>query len=317
MQVEDEGPRLASHDRGQPPARDPVRKQPEIPASGDRQPEAENARRRQRPLDDRLAVRRGHEVRRALGVRDAVAIVAHREDARVVREPGFREDIERPKRAAHDGIARRPIPEHGCPGDVLEQLLRAQCFLPELSRRLLVHQAVRESVAGDFVASRGDLPDQLWVTLGHPSEDEEGAVHPELLEDPEQLVRVGDHPGLARAPGVARDVRRERGNVKVVLHIDGQRVEHRLWSAHSRHTERPAEASALTSNWALTSTKQPPLTILRASFSTPISRNWRWATATTIASATGSSSQETSSSPYSCRASCGSGTGSCTWTRTP
>src|SRR5258708_13438575 len=90
---------------------------------------------------------------------------------------------------------------------------------------------------------------------------------------------------------------RQRRNVKVVFHINGQRVAYALGRlvhgspksaflghSYSRQTQSPAAESASRSNCDLTSTKQPPFTILRANVSAPTLPHWRWAPATTIAS---------------------------------
>src|SRR5258708_23008111 len=90
----------------------------------------------------------------------------------------------------------------------------------------------------------------------------------------------------------------QRRNMKVVFHINGQRVTYAhsrlvhwvsphafIGLSYSRQTRSPAAESASRSNCDLTSMKQPPFTILRANVSAPTLRNWRWATATTIASA--------------------------------
>ena len=58
------------------------------------------------------------------GVRYSIAIMTHGKNTRVVDESEFHQDIQSPKRLAHDGIARRAIPEYLTPDNVLEQILR-------------------------------------------------------------------------------------------------------------------------------------------------------------------------------------------------
>jgi len=122
-------------------------------------------------------------MRSPFGVRNAVAIMVHGKNARVVDESEFHQDVQSPKGLSHDGIARRAISEHCGPGDVLQQVLRAERLLVELFRRLFIDQAMRKAVAGDFMAACGNVSDQLRILLGHPAQHEESPSDIELLED--------------------------------------------------------------------------------------------------------------------------------------
>ena len=147
-------------------------------------------------------------VRNALCARDAVKVMAHRKNARVVTESEFHQNVEGPERSAHDGITRRAISKYRVPGNVFEQALRTPRFLEKLILRLLVDQTMRKAVAGDLVAARGNVSHELRLSLGYPSEHEERGASFKVLEEPEQPVGVGDDPRLARSPTAALYARR-------------------------------------------------------------------------------------------------------------
>src|SRR5258708_6214244 len=111
--------------------------------------------------------------------------MAHGKNTRIVDEPQFHQNVEGPERLAHDGIARRAISEHCGPGNVF---------------------------------------DQLRIALGHPAQHEESSSDIKLLEDGEQSLSVSNHARFTRGPTITMYVWRQRRNVKVVLHINGQRV---------------------------------------------------------------------------------------------
>src|SRR5882672_11795180 len=118
MQVEDERSQLASVDGCQSPAGQPIWQQSKVSASRDGEPASKKPRRRQRPLDDGFSLRRGHSVRSPFGVRNAIAIVAHGKNTRIVDESEFHQNIEGPARLAYDGIARSAISLNPRPGNI-------------------------------------------------------------------------------------------------------------------------------------------------------------------------------------------------------
>ena len=80
-------------------------------------------------------------------------------------------------------------------------------------------------MAGDLVTGLRDASHQPRGAAGHPAEHEEGAVHLTLGEQREQALGVGLDPILARGPAVAGDDGGERGDVKVILDVDRERVD--------------------------------------------------------------------------------------------
>jgi len=83
---------------------------------------------------------------------------------------------------------------------------------------------VAVAVAGQFVAAGDDGTDQLRVTLGDPAQREEGRLHVTPGQHVEDAADIALDPAFARVPLVAADVRREGGDLEVVLHVDGQRI---------------------------------------------------------------------------------------------
>jgi hypothetical protein len=51
-------------------------------------------------------------------------------------------------------------------------------------------------MAGDFVASRGNVSDQLRMLLCYASQHKKRSSNVELLEDSEQFLSVADHTRL-------------------------------------------------------------------------------------------------------------------------
>src|SRR5918999_4588981 len=110
MQVEDRRPVLTRIDPANPPLCPSVREQPEIAAAADRKIHRAEPDRRPGRLDKRtgLAIQ---DVRLPGRYRNSVTIVVDREDAGVVLETFFDQDVERPQRARGNRVARCAVAE--------------------------------------------------------------------------------------------------------------------------------------------------------------------------------------------------------------
>src|SRR5579859_4798434 len=177
--------------------RQPIWQQPKIPTPCNGDPEPENSRRCQRPFHNGSSIRREQSMRNSRGISNAIAIVAHRKNTRIVGESEFLQDVQCPKGFTYDGIARRAISEYRGAGNVLEKILGAERFFAKFLGRLLVHEAVGKAVACDLVAVSRNISDQLWIPLGHPSQYKESPPDIKLIEDREELFSVPDHTGFA------------------------------------------------------------------------------------------------------------------------
>ena len=93
-------------------------------------------------------------------------------------------------------------------------------------RCLLARALVREAVAGELVARARDEPDDLRIAFGDPAEREERRLGVGVGEQREDAVDVAARRGTRAASHSLRgDVRRERGDLEVVLDVDRQRVD--------------------------------------------------------------------------------------------
>src|SRR5437870_3566289 len=103
-------------------------------------------------------------------IRDAVAMMTNREDARVIEVALFRENVERPFGSVSDRKARRTVADDRPTARHFEGDARAPEIVTKLARRQVVDELVMVAVRGDFVSGRGDLPDQLRKAIGDPSQ---------------------------------------------------------------------------------------------------------------------------------------------------
>jgi len=111
------------------------------------------------------------------------------------------------------------------PDGVLKEVLGAHRLLAKLARRLLVHELVRVAVTGDLVTGFRNAAHERRRALREPAEHEERCVHAALGQYFHQPFGVALHAQLARAPAGARNRRAERGNMKVILHVDREGID--------------------------------------------------------------------------------------------
>ena len=91
------------------------------------------------------------------------------EDAGVVPEPLFPQDLQRPERFFRNGIARCPVSDNRFSREGLQYLFRFPDFLPECLPRLLIDQFVRVAMTGDLVALGLDTFDEGGEAIGEPA----------------------------------------------------------------------------------------------------------------------------------------------------
>src|SRR5690606_14841261 len=144
--------------------------------------------------------------------------------------------------------ARRAVAAYRDAAGVLEQRLRAREVLAEGGRRLLARARVRVAVTRQFVPARDDLADHRRVALGDPAEREEGCSRLVPVEQLEDAVDVALDAARHRVPALAIDVRRERGDLEIVLDVDRHRVQDTGGGRGARgasvlHAARPVQAT--------------------------------------------------------------------------
>ena len=77
---------------------------------------------------------------------------------------------------------------------------------------------------GQFMALVDDGAHQVRVTLGNPTQGEEGGPGVVLGQQREDAVDVALDPAFTPIPITSTDVGRHRRDLKIVFDVDGQRV---------------------------------------------------------------------------------------------
>src|SRR6185436_1565484 len=142
MQIERERHAVPLVDPPQAGAHEAVREQPEVAAARDRNGDAAEQGGGHRELDDLAAGGRLHRAGRARRAGHAIAVMAHREDGRVVLEPEVDQGIQRPARLRRYGKTRRSITAYGLADEIFEQLFGVAGLVPERLLGLRIDQLV-------------------------------------------------------------------------------------------------------------------------------------------------------------------------------
>ena len=163
-------------------------------------------------------------MREAGRIRHAVVIVMDRVDAGAVHVPCFDQTVEGPKVVLAYRETRRPVALDAHAARILEQLLGSRDIGQESRRRQVARPLVPMPMAGQFVTGIDDAPDQRRVSLGNPSQREEGGRRTAVCEQAENSIDVALDPALTAIPLIARDIGRKRRDLEVVFDVDRQRI---------------------------------------------------------------------------------------------
>jgi hypothetical protein len=201
-----------------------ARQEAQVSAACDRQGPRADPQRRGRVLEDAAIFAEFEPHDASLEVGDPVAWMSHREDRGVVLETFLGEHRERPGGVARDREARRAEAHRTEPGGVLDRDPRAAQVGAKLLRSLVSEHPVCIAVTRDLVIVLRDLPQQLRMSLGHPTEREERCARTGCGEKVEQPVRRAlDARGHA-IPLARRDHILEVRDLEVLLEIHAQRA---------------------------------------------------------------------------------------------
>lgn len=175
-----------------------------------------------------LALGAAGEEGRSRRIRDTIPIVANGEDRGIVKEAELGEDIEGPAGAVHDAERRSAESHDARPARLFQGIDAGLHVIPERLGIEMMHAAMIQAMAGDFVTRVDEGSNQLRVGVGnlpHDEEGGEGTLLRELLEQPERgrlhSIRVG-----ALKLGSAGEMGRGFDAV-MFLHIEAQR--YRKW----------------------------------------------------------------------------------------
>ena len=109
--------------------------------------------------------------------------------------------------------------------DLLQDITAETDVFAELIGRLIVDNAMPETMGGNFVAGGLDLADQRGVPLGSPAENKERRLDGMFSEQGEQALRIGDNSAGKVAPLIASDRRFKGRHLKVFLDVDRKCVD--------------------------------------------------------------------------------------------
>ena len=159
--------------------------------------------------------------------RNAVPIVADREDAGVVPVAFLEQDVERPQRSRGDRIARRAVAEHA-PCRRRPRARPSRAARPRETPRA----SGRRSAGARSRATRprGPTPamrrTRCGKPLGDPAEHEERASTPYSSKISSRRSVFAAHAALEVIPLVSRHDAVEDADVEVILHVDGHGIDH-------------------------------------------------------------------------------------------
>src|SRR5581483_58147 len=121
-------------------------------------------------------------MRIALESRNAVTIMGDWINAGVVSETALSENIEGPERLASNGIAGSAVEQGRHSGGIADSLDGLNGVGAELLRREIVYQAMSEAMTSDLMAPCDNFSNQAGVSMGDPTEHEEGTFDGVLIQ---------------------------------------------------------------------------------------------------------------------------------------
>src|SRR5262249_1878653 len=98
---------------------------------------------------------------------------------------------------------------------------------PKLRRRQFVDKPVSVAMAGDLMASIGNLPNQRWKPLCNPAEYEKSAFNLFFFKDFEGRMNLRPKPRRECSPIALTHPLLNFGGVEVLLDVDRYGVHHR------------------------------------------------------------------------------------------
>jgi hypothetical protein len=145
---------------------------------------------------------------------------AQRPHAGVVCEAFLGQHIQGPQIALREPAAGRAVASDRDAGSFLQGFARASDVLAKLLRRHLAYMAVKKSFAGDLVAAADDLGDHLRLVFADPTQDEEGRLRSDLVQEVERQFGVAVNPAFEARPVVRGYDPADRCDVTIVLQHD-------------------------------------------------------------------------------------------------
>lgn len=159
------------------------------------------------------------------GVGQSVTVMAaDRKDAAIDVEIVFSQDVQCPQGLFDNRKTGRSIRGDFDAAGVGDRFFAVRDVFGECFGREVVNQLMPIAVGCKFVTGVRNPTDQIGVTLGDPSEDEERGADVMLVKDRQQLVGVRFDTALVLVPVLPRNSIGERGDLKVVFDVNGEGV---------------------------------------------------------------------------------------------
>ena len=219
MEIEDRGELIGMIYPAQHPAGEAVGHQPEIAATACRPVAIEEAQRRRRNFHKTT-----HGMRVARGIRHPIVVMANRIDARTVEIARSLKTFEGPHVGMSYGETGGPVSLDFLAGQVFENQLGQVDVGKKCGFALVCGPFMTVPVACNFVPRSGYALYQRRVPFCYPAQREERCTGAMLIKHCENAIDVAFDAALAGWPFVARNMRRKRRYLKIILDVDRQRI---------------------------------------------------------------------------------------------
>src|SRR6266850_8098734 len=175
-------------------------------------------------------------MRKSLGVRNPVAVVVDRKDARVVLEAQLDQDVQTPRGLRDDRVAGCAKPDDRRARDPLEARFRACDIVPALIGGHRIDQPMAIPMRADLMTACGDLLDHPRSSLRFPAQDEERSLDAVLVQDLQETGGILLDAAFVGGPTLETNAGLERRHLIVVFDVDRQGVQHAYTAAHASRT---------------------------------------------------------------------------------
>src|SRR5713226_6787529 len=213
-------------DPTQRPCRHAVGKQAKITTARYRAIHPKQSNRRRRKLIDEPAAIQRTQIRESWRFGYTIIVMNHREYARIIIESFFGQNVQRPQRVSRNRIARGTITLHRTAQRIFDGLLSQSQIFAKIGRSGGIYHLMSIAMTSNLVSFFGNLKNQTGKFLGHPTQDEKRRLNLPLSKYLQQAASISFHPARVTVPIVPINNPREGMDVKVVLNVHCQSINH-------------------------------------------------------------------------------------------
>jgi len=131
----------------------------------------------------------------------------------------FGKDIEGPKIFFADREARGTVAPYRTTRRIFEQHARPQNVVTQFRGRLRPDPVVTETVARNLVTGPRNAANDLRMSFAHTTQGKERSCDASIFEKRKNMINAARKSGRNPCPVVPRDVRLERGYLKILLDV--------------------------------------------------------------------------------------------------